>query len=173
MKNPAPDVRVDRTFGKLKLALFSIINENNQGVISVSLLCKKSGISSSTFYDYFHSVQELLDYFTDQCIRDLQGGIKAFLCPENRNYIDYYCWLLNYIENNKNEFKCLYAFEKQTNFISKTDVFFLENSDQVCSRSRFCQYGANAIIKAWLASDCKEPAREVAVFLAETVRCLT
>ena len=170
MKSPAPDLRVDRTLCKLKDALFSCIEENIGPSISVSALCRRSGISRSTFYEYFHSVQELLDFFTDRCIRELRKGINTYLIPGRTDFHGYYIWLLTYIRDNKQEFKCLYAFDYRTDFIRKSDIFCAEQKRGVLDKSRFCQYGANAILEKWLEDDCAEPIQAVAGFLANLVR---
>lgn len=168
MKQTALDLRVDRTFSKLKDAIFSIIEENGAQMVSVKLLCERAGISRPTFYDYFHSVQDLLDYFTDQYITGLQKGVEKYL-RRKPDYRSYYTWLLTYIRKNQKEFRCLYTFDFRTNFIQKTDAFCAGAGYGIPDKSRFCQYGANAIIRQWLEDGCRAPVRSVAEFLTAAV----
>lgn len=168
MKNPAPDKRVDKTFDKLEYALFQLIQEKEPDRISVTSLCDAAGICRSTFYDYFSSVQDLLDYFTNRHLRAMRLGIDKYLV-QGTDYLGYYQWLLTYMKENKEAVQCLYAFDFRTHFVSKTDVFWAENSKGTIQQREFCQYGCTALIRSWLDSECAEPVEELAATLTHFI----
>lgn len=170
MKAPAPDLRVERTVKKLESALFQLIPHSDVQDISVKSLCETAGISRSTFYDYFHSVQDMLNFFTDRYVREFEKGVQKYLA-RSKDRREYYPWLLRYIRENKRVFQCLYAYDYRTHFIEKTDVFVerpygdaLSDGDAYYARL-YAKYGAQSILKHWLANDCREPASEIAALL--------
>lgn len=178
MKNPAPDLRVDRTIHKLEAALFLLIQQSTVNDITVTRLCKQAGIHRTTFYDYFHSVSDLLEYLTDQHIQAFEKGVQKYLL-RSPNIHDYYHWLLTYIKEHQSVFYCLYAFDSRTDFLKKSDFFSLrQDNNQLMDEyipispadplflRTFSQYGAHSVIKRWLMGGCQEPVDEVVELLS-------
>lgn len=178
MKNPAPDLRVDRTIHKLEAALFLLIQQSTVNEITVKRLCEQAGIHRSTFYDYFHSVSDLLEYLIDRHIQVLKKGVQKYFL-HSTNIHDYYHWLLTYIKEHQCVFYCLYAFESRTDFMKKCDFFTIQQNsnpqmdeyvpisptDPLFLRT-FSQYGAHSVIKRWLMGGCQQPISEVAELLS-------
>lgn len=188
MKTPAPDLRVARTLRKLEKALFANVRGQEPHKLTVKSLCDAAGISRSTFYDYFQSVPQLLDYFTDLYMQQFEEGLKAYLLTR-QSYGDYYRWLLTYIKKRREVFKCLFYYNAHLGFMEKIQYFINQDfQSQVIARYTslssgdvhfmkvFAQYGATGVIRHWLMDDCRQPVEEVAQLLTayvERVSCMS
>ena len=175
MKTIAPDLRVAKTMKKLRNALFHLLSSRTLDEISVKMLCQEASVNRSTFYAYFQSISELLDYFDEQYIKKFCQDIQQQwdCAPGIRKY---YFQLLQYIYDNKTIFYCLYVCG-HTEFVERTLPLAAEDltsymktypavskNDQIFVRI-FNSYGCNGLIKHWLLNDCQEPVEEMAEHL--------
>ncbi len=58
---PKIDIRVQKTKERLKSALLSLMHEKSIERISISEICRKSGINRNTFYQHYKDIKDLLD----------------------------------------------------------------------------------------------------------------
>lgn len=171
MKTIAPDLRVVKTMKKLETALFHLLKDHPVETISVKELCREASVNRSTFYAYFQSISQLLDYFYEQYLKQFQEDICQKLVSTKSMKI-YYLELLNHIRENKEIFYCLYTCDR-IGFMEKTLSLAMDNltcfsrdypavseQDRLCVRL-FNSYGCNGLIKLWLLNDCREPVEEM------------
>ena len=159
MKTIAPDERVTKTIKKLEKSLFKLLKENKTSTISITQLCKEANIYRSTFYSYFLSIEDLLEYFKDKYIKEFKVEIQQnYEYPEK--IYDFYIRLLNKIYSKKEIFYCLYTYDN-TWIMDKTleaslnamvpvdDKAFLTETEIQLIKT-FNSYGCNGIIREWL-----------------------
>lgn len=96
MKTIAPDLRAAKTMKKLRNALFHLLSSKTLDEISVKMLCQEASVNRSTFYAYFRSISELLDYFDERYIKKFCQDIRQQwdCAPGIRKY---FLQLLQYI----------------------------------------------------------------------------
>ncbi len=175
MKTIAPDLRVAKTMKKLESALFHLLSSRPLDEISVKMLCQEASVNRSTFYAYFRSISELLDYFNEQYIKKFhQDILKQW--DSVKGIRNYYLQLLQYIRDNKTIFYCLYVcghaeFMERTLPLAFEDLVpcmktypSVSKKDQMFVRI-FNIYGCNGLIKFWLLHNCEEPVEEMAEHL--------
>lgn len=183
MKTIAPDLRVAKTMKKLENALFHLLSSRPLEDISVKMLCQEASVNRSTFYAYFGSISQLLDYFNEQYIKKFQQDIRQ-QWDSVEGIRNYYHRLLSYIHENKTIFYCLYVCG-HTEFMERTLPLAFEDlascmktypaiskKDEMFVRI-FNSYGCNGLIRFWLLDDCQEPVEEMAEHLFRyTIRIL-
>lgn len=174
MKSIAPDERVTKTINKLEKALFKLLKENKTSTISITQLCKEAKIYRSTFYSYFLSIDDLLEYFKDKYIKEFKIEIQQNYEYPDKIY-DFYIRLLNKIYLNQELFYCLYTYdntwimdktlEASLNAMVPVDEKALLTETEIQLIKTFNSYGCNGIIREWLINDCKENIETVAKIL--------
>lgn len=161
---------------KLEIALFNSLKKHTINEITITLLCKEASINRSTFYTYFHSITELLDYFQEQYIKQFLREIKQQWITVD-DITNYYFQLLQHIYENKSIFYCLYVYDNTIGFIDRTATLSIDNLTPISKEypaiskqdrlfvKMFNSYGCNGIIKLWLMNDCEEPVSDMAELL--------
>lgn len=61
---PGTDARLS-TKDRISMATFNLLRENTSLNITISQICKAAGITKSTFYYYYHSIEEVIESFSD------------------------------------------------------------------------------------------------------------
>ena len=57
---PKVDIRVQKTKERLKSALLSLLEEKSIDRITISEICRVSGINRNTFYQHYTDIHDLL-----------------------------------------------------------------------------------------------------------------
>lgn len=171
MKTPAPDERVNKTIRKLEKALFKLLKNNNGKDITILRLCEEANIYRSTFYTYFKSIDELLEYLQNKYISAFKIEIKNNY--ENpQDIYDFYIRLLNKIYSNQEIYYCLYIYNYSWMFektlTAAIDAMIPVNNNAPLTQTElkliktFNSYGCNGIIREWLLNDCEDRIEDVA-----------
>lgn len=171
MKTPAPDERVNKTIKKLEKALFKLLKNNSSTEITIMQLCNEADIYRSTFYTYFKSIEELLEFFQNKYINDFKMDIRHNYEHPDEIY-DFYVRLLNKIYANQEIYFCLYTYNN-TWIMEKTlnaaiNAMIPENVDNPLTPKElkliktFNAYGCNGIIREWLVDECSDSIEDVA-----------
>lgn len=71
------DLRVVKTKNNLKNALIALLKEKPLEKISVTELCKASGITRKTFYLHYESISKLFEEKIEQLLADLESSLLA------------------------------------------------------------------------------------------------
>ena len=69
------DGRYLSTKDRISVETFRLLRERHGVYITISEICRAAGITKSTFYYYFHSVDEVIETFTDILLMELQKAI--------------------------------------------------------------------------------------------------
>ena len=155
---------------KIEKAFIELLQEKELKEISVSDICKITGLNRSTFYANFLDIYDLADklrdkleeefssLFVNEDDREQNGALKMFThIKENQIFYKTY-FKLGYDEKHK---IMIYDVERAKNdFDNKYIDYHIE----------FFRNGINAIIKMWLNGGCKETPEEMHEILKQEYR---
>ncbi len=147
---------------KIEKAFLNMIQNKEINEISVTDICKETGLNRSTFYANFIDIYDLADKLREKLENDFDDIFK-----ENANR-DAKTMFLHIYENQifyKTYFKLGYD-EKHQSYIY--DTIRAENDflgKNIKYHIEFFRNGLNSIIKMWLADGCKETPEEMAEIL--------
>ena len=155
---------------KIEKAFIELLQEKELKEISVSDICKITGLNRSTFYANFLDIYDLADklrdkleeefssLFVNEDNREHNGALKMFThIKENQIFYKTY-FKLGYEEKHK---IMIYDVERAKNdFDNKYIDYHIE----------FFRNGINAIIKMWLNGGCKETPEEMHEILKQEYR---
>ena len=171
MKVLAPDERVNKTIGKLEKALFRLLKVNKTNEITIKQLCDEANIYRSTFYTYFKSIEDLLEFFQNKYIKEFKIDIQHNYEHPEKIY-DFYVRLLNKIYLNQEIYYCLYTYDNtwmmRKSLDASIDAMIPMNEKEPFTDKElkliktFNCYGCNGIIREWLIDDCKDRIEDVA-----------
>lgn len=171
-KQPAPDKRVEQTMNKLEKALILLLEEKNLRQIRVTELCASAGIDRSTFYDYFSSISQFLDWLENKYLRIFSKKMKE--CRIHDDFRDYLVFLTSLICEKQKLFTLFYSSRDDINYLSKTEFLHTGNPMPAFSQTNtaekqyqkiFCLYGGNGILKEWILSGCTLPPEQISELL--------
>ena len=152
---------------KIESAFIDLLQTREIKQISVSDICKITGLNRSTFYANFEDIYDLADklrkkleqefaqVFTDTDTNETNGAEKMFThIKENQLFYKTY-FKLQYDESCQ---VMIYDTQRaQKDFDNKYIKYHIE----------FFKSGINAIIKMWLNSGCKESPQEMAEIIKQ------
>lgn len=152
---------------KIEKVFVEMLQAKDLGQISITDICKETGLNRSTFYANFIDIYDLADKLREKLESDFSA---QFQNPLNR---DAETMFRHIYENQlfyKTYFKLGYD-EKHQSFIFDTvraDNDF--KGKHIKYHIEFFRNGINAIIKMWLAEGCKESPEEMAEILKAEYR---
>ncbi len=131
--------------------------------ISVTELCKRSGLNRSTFYAYFSDVYEL----ADRMRKNLETEVAALYDNESiqEACISDFLRLLRHIRDNQlfyqTYFKLGYDDEHRVELYDMRLAERCFKNEYIDYHIEFFRSGFNAIVKMWLAGGCRETPEEI------------
>lgn len=154
--------RRKESIAKIEKAFVNMLQAKEIGQISVTDICKDTGLNRSTFYANFIDIYDLADKLGQKLEQDFDAhfsnnedrtALTMFRhIYENQLFYKTY-FKLGYHERHKS-----YVFDidrAQSDFDNKHIEYHIE----------FFRNGINAIIKMWLSGGCKETPEEMAEIL--------
>ncbi len=152
---------------KIEKAFMNMLQTKEINKISVSDICKKTGLNRSTFYANYIDIYDLADKLREKLEKDFDnvfsdGGSRdaeTMFTHIYENQIFYKTYFrLGYAEKNN-----VYTFDierAKKDFGDKYIEYHIE----------FFRNGLNSIIKMWLNRGCKETPKEMAEILKSEYR---
>lgn len=156
---------------KIEKVFVQLIQTKEISDISVTDICKKTGLNRSTFYANYIDIEDLADKIAEKLEEDV-----AFLYQEERetkNNSNNFLKILNHIKENQIFYKTYFKLNKDKNTIISqyeydTNLSKLLYDDKYIEyHMEFFKAGFNAIINKWLANNCKESPEEIESILKE------
>lgn len=143
---------------KIERTFINLLQNKEINQISVTDICKDTGLNRSTFYANFIDIYDLADKLREKLENDFS---KQFEEENQRNSLTMFRHIYNNQIFYKTYFKLGYE-EKQTVFEYDTKMAekYLDNKN-IKYHMEFFRCGLNAIIKMWLAGGCKETPEEM------------
>ncbi len=71
----AQDVRYLSTKDRISVETFRLLQESHGVNVTINDVCRAAGITKSTFYYYYHSIDEVIETFSDILLMELQKQI--------------------------------------------------------------------------------------------------
>ncbi len=169
--NTPNNKRRKQSLDKIHKAFIELLQTNELDKISVSQICKKTGLNRSTFYANFLDIYDLADktrhilenefsnLFADYDYFNEKSGAEKMFNHIKENQIFY-----------KTYFKLCYD---SSHLISIYDPRRAEQEldiKDIKYHIEFFRNGLNAIIKLWLAGGCRETPQQMADILKKEYR---
>lgn len=155
---------------KIEKAFVEMLQTKELKSISVSDICKVTGLNRSTFYANFLDVYDLADKVREKLENDFN---EVFRNEDNREKGGA-LRMFQHIKENQLFYKTYFklGYEK-----SQAVLVFDENRAKKDFDSKYINYhieffrnGLNAIIKMWLDGGCKETSEEMAEIIKQEYR---
>ena len=141
---------------KIEKAFVEMLQTKELREISVSDICKQTGLNRSTFYANFLDVYDLADKFADKMAEDF----SAFLDSNNVTEQTGAELVFRHISENQIFYKTYFKLGYDKKFKVLTYDTQRAKSDfgdaDVRYHIEFFRNGFNAIVKLWLAEGCRE-----------------
>lgn len=156
---------------KIEKAFIEMLQTKELKEITVSDICKKTGLNRSTFYANFLDVYDLADKLRENLENDFN---EFFSNKQNSNERNSASKMFRHIKENqlfyKTYFKLGYDEKHQVT------VYDIDRAQKDFD-NKFIEYhitffknGINAIIKMWLENGCKESPEEMAEIIKQEYR---
>ena len=157
----------------IEKAFVELLQERELKEITVTDLCKRTGLNRSTFYANYLDVYDLADKLREKLEADFSAQFAAN-AQHAYTGTDGALRMFTHIYENqlfyKTYFKLGYA---DQNRILRYDTFRAEqdfHSEHIDYHIEFFRAGLNAIIKRWMNSGCKESPEEMAAIIKAEYR---
>ena len=156
---------------RIKKVFIELIQNKEISEITVSDICKIANLNRSTFYSNYIDIYDLADKIKD----DLFNDVLTLYPDETKDKKHSYDFLklFKHIKENQLFYKLYFklGFDFKKIFIEKGAVNIANslsiNIKHVDYHVEFFSAGITAIIKKWLANDCKESPETISKILLE------
>lgn len=156
--NTKNNKRKRESIEKIEKSFINMLQSKGINQISVTDICKETGLNRSTFYANFIDIYDLADKLKEKLEAEFSN---QFSKKEQQNSLTMFKHIYDNQLFYKTYFKLGYD-EKHSAYIYDTEMAekYLED-ENIKYHIEFFKSGLNAIIKMWLASGCKETPEEM------------
>lgn len=152
---------------KIEEAFIRMLQREHLNKISVTDICKETGLNRTTFYANYTDIYDLADKIRQE-IEDTFN--KALMKKEDRNAITFFRLIYENQIMFQTYFKLDYDKEHIGTYLNSDKIKEGFQGDLLPYHIAFFQNGLNAIIKMWLESGCRETPEEMADFIKREYR---
>ncbi len=150
---------------KIEKAFIALLQSRELQEITVSDICKITGLNRSTFYANFLDIYDLADKMREK----LEGDFALVFGETTDREQNGALRMFRHIQENQLFYKTYFklGYQDQHQILTYDTVRALQDFDNknIKYHIEFFRNGLNAIIKLWLAGGCKEPPEEMAEIL--------
>lgn len=174
------DIRIEKTEDRLEETLILLLKEKRIEEISITEICRISGINRNTFYSHFDSVNELLQQiegdFFEKVISQIKISKDSIL-----NVTDMITELMKVVEDNREIASILFSDNGDKNFLQRTLLFALPlatenwmkelNISEIEAKSLYLYVigGVANILQDWILNGFKLTKEEVSELLNKLI----
>lgn len=161
--NTPNNQRRKKSQNKIESVFIELLQSKEISQISVTDICKLANVNRSTFYANYLDVYDLADKIKAHLVDE----VKKLYSEERttKNNSNDFSKLFKHIKNNQIFYKTYF----KLNYNNTTDIVefdytlskLLYNDKLIDYHIEFFKAGLNAIIKKWLANDCKESVEDI------------
>ena len=156
---------------KIEKTFIELLQDKELEAITVSDICKKTGLNRSTFYSNFMDIYDLADKVKENLENEFAELFKDYKnCNEHNGALR----MFTHIKENqlfyKTYFKLCYKSEHLISIYNEERAEKDQIKDDLKYHIEFFRNGLNAIIKMWMAGGCKESPQEMANILKKEYR---
>ncbi len=153
---------------KIEMAFANMLLTRNISEISVTDICKETGLNRTTFYANYLDIYDLADKIREN-IEQAFG--RALSDKENQNALT----MFRLIYENQIMFKVYFKLNHDKNKYDRIYDFELakkhfDDDRHIAYHIEFFKSGLNAIIKMWLDGGCRETPEEMAEIVKNEYR---
>ena len=147
---------------KIEKTFLQLIQKKNIENISVSDICKITGLNRSTFYANYVDIYDLAEKVKQKMADDFA---EFQLSNNSKQNSDGYLTMFKYIKDNQIFFKTYFKLESICPdvpiqyHVELAEKYY--NNKFIDYHIEFFRAGLNAIIKKWLNNGCKETPEEI------------
>lgn len=151
---------------KIEKTFIQLIQKKNISEISVSTICKISGLNRSTFYANYLDIYDLVEKVKEKMADDFAEFQFSQNSKQNPNG---YLNLFKHIKENQIFFKTYFKLESIS--ITPATQYSIDlakkyyDNEYIDYHIEFFRAGLNAIIKKWLNNGCQESPEEMSNIL--------
>lgn len=116
-----------KTKENIKISFLNLIKDRNPESLTVSELCKESGIHRKTFYSHYHNISDILDELYSDLIKDISDLYSNMLIGAIDDFNVFFDYVNQYIEKNLDYYSLLAKSKQYVFFINRVDSFFTKN----------------------------------------------
>lgn len=170
---PKEDVRVKKTKERLKNTLLSLMKEKNIDKITISEICRLSGINRNTFYQHYSDIHDLLSEIEGGFMESIFSSIR--ISDDSINSVkDIMKVLLETIQRNQDICLLLFSDNGDKDFLRNILMFALPsavenwvdklgmNETNATILYYYVMGGAVNVIEAWMKDSFQTTLDEVA-----------
>ena len=156
---------------KIETAFLSLLYNHKYEEISISEICKSSGINRSTFYAHYDDINDLIIKIEGRFANSMSNIFNFGLRQNNQAFVE----MFTFVKENKFFYKAFlnipYATLAETqaknniltNIKDKSQT--LKADPSLYYRASFFGAGLKELCRLWLERDCKESPEEMAKLL--------
>ena len=152
---------------KIEKAFTNMLLTKELNEISVTDICKETGLNRSTFYANFLDVYDLADKLKEKIERDFDAEFRE---KSSQSALH----MFQHIYENQLFYKIYFKLgcdEKHQNFLYDTTRANMDfGGKHIAYHIEFFRNGLNAIIKLWLSGGCRETPEEMTEILKSEYR---
>ncbi len=152
---------------KIKSVFIELLQTHELDRITVSDICKRSGLNRSTFYANYTDIYDLADRLRDELEQEVARLYAAE--EQGKYYADNWLRLFYHIRNNplfyKTYFKLGYDHEHGVNISELTADYPIFPEETMEYHVEFFKAGFNAIVKKWMDGGCRETPEQMSEIL--------
>ena len=152
---------------KIEKAFINMLQSKEINQISVTDICKETGLNRSTFYANFIDVYDLADKLREKLETDFNTQFSEIT---NRDAKTMFCHIYENQIFYKTYFKLGYDEKHQSYIYDTTRAENDFEGKHIKYHIEFFRNGLNSIIKMWLNDGCKETPEEMADILKSEYR---
>ena len=183
--NTVNNLRFQETDRRIKDTMLSLMQQKDFHKITVSDICKESGVNRSTFYAHFTDVYDLMKKMQQDTFRDIQDTFKD---THAGNYAEYFSEssltrVLTHIKKNRLFYRACLSYGQAVTDMAGDELFMrymrpfflsLGFSETDADERRMQYYfrfffaGMIDVIRLWVESDCIETPEEMAAVILKS-----
>ena len=147
---------------KIEKSFINMLQSKEIKQISVTDICKDTGLNRSTFYANFVDIYDLADKLREKLEKDFNTQFEDL---NNHSALTMFKHIYNNQLFYKTYFKLGYDEKHQVEIYDIKDAKKYFDNKNINYHIEFFRNGLNAIIKMWLAGGCKETPEEMTEIL--------
>ena len=152
---------------KIEKAFVNLLQEKELSQITVTDICKMTGLNRTTFYNNYLDIYDLADKIRLRLVEDV-GDLYEDERTKKYNSNDF-SKIFRLIKENQLFFKTYFKLENNPNVLPMEEKFLYDtnlskhyyNDQYIDYHIEFFRAGFNAVVKKWLEDDCKESPDEM------------
>lgn len=152
---------------KIEKAFVNLLQEKELNQITVTDICKRTGLNRTTFYNNYLDIYDLADKIRLRLVADVND---LYHDEQTKGYnSNDFSKIFRLIKENQLFFKTYFKLENDPNVLPMEEKFLYDtnlakryyNDQYIDYHIEFFKAGFNAVVKIWLDNGCQESPEEM------------